>query len=236
MKILLVEDDNIQLTALKNTLTEIIPNSIIDTASTYTDAVNLIKEQTSYDIFYLDISLNNEDNNSDGLSIGEFIRSLSVYKNTPIIYVTSFTDKINFAVNKLHCYSYLIKPYTHDDVADSLKDIIDSDLIKEKPISFKNTDGIIFKILPSDIIRIISGNHGITIYTDSYNFNTRFFSMDSILEILPEYFIRCHRKHIINLKMVSNYDKSTNMLHIPGAAIPIGRNYKTVFEEGFSKI
>lgn len=236
MKILLVEDDNIQLNALKSTLNELIPDPLIDTAGTYTDAIKLINRQSSYDIFYLDIALNNEDNNCDGLSIGEFIRGLSIYKNTPIIYVTSFTDKINFAVNKIHCYSYLVKPYTREDVSNSLRDIIDSDLINEKPISFKTIDGIIFKIVPSDIIRIISENHGITVYTNSYNFNTRFFSLDSILEILPEYFIRCHRKHIINLKMVSNYDKSTYMLHVSGAAIPVGRNYKLFFEERFDNI
>ncbi len=236
MKILLVEDDNIQLTALKNTLTTILSDSLIDTAGTYNDAINLIKEHSSYDVFYLDIALDNENKNSDGLSIGEFIRSLPVYKNTPIIYVTSFTDKINFAVNKLHCYSYLVKPYTQEDIANSLRDIIDSDLIKEKPISFKNVDGIIFKILPSDIIRICSENHGITVFTNTYSFNTRFFTLDSILEILPEYFIRCHRKHIINLQMISNYDKTISMIHILGSAIPVGRNYKSVFEERFNKI
>ena len=236
MKISLVEDDNIQLNALKSTLNELIPDSLIDTAGTYTDAIKLINRQSSYDIFYLDIDLNSEDNNSNGLAIGEFIRGLSIYKNTPIIYVTSFTDKINFAVNKIHCYSYLVKPYTTEDVSNSLRDIIDSDLINEKPISFKTIDGIIFKIMPSDIIRIISENHGITVYTNSYSFNTRFFSLDSILEILPEYFIRCHRKHIINLKMVSNYDKSTYMLHVSGAAIPVGRNYKLFFEERFNNI
>ena len=236
MKILLVEDDSIQLTALKNTLTEIIPDSIIDTASTYADAVNLIKEQTSYDIFYLDIALNNEDNNYDGLSVGKFIRSVSIYKNTPIVYVTSFTDKINFAVNRLHCYSYLVKPYTHEDVANSLTDIIDSDLIKEKPISFKNGDGIIFKVLPSDIVRIDSDNHGITVHTNSYSFNTRHFSLDSILEIIPKYFVRCHRKHVINLKLVSNYDKTTNLINISDTTIPVGRNYKLVFEERLNEI
>ena len=233
--ILLVEDDTIQLNALKNILKEFLPDSVIDTANTYNDAVNLIKSST-YDIFYLDIALNSENTNSDGLSIGEFIRSQAIYRNTPIVFVTSFTDKINIAVNKLHCYSYLVKPYTSDDVENSLKDIIVSYPAKEKAIAFKNVDGIIFKILPNDIIRIISENHGITVFTDTYSFNTRFFTLDGILEILPEYFIRCHRKHIINLKMVTNYDKTIGMLHISNSAIPVGRNYKSVFEERFNKI
>ena len=236
LKILLVENDSIQLTALKNILVELLPDSLVDTASTYEDAVSLIQTRASYDIFYLDIALNNESDNSDGLSIGKFIRNTLAYKTTPIVFVTSFTDKITYAINNLHCYSYLVKPYTHDDVANSLRDIIDSGLIKEKPISFKNIDGIIFKILPSDIVHICSENHGITVFTNSYNFNTRFFSLDSILGILPQYFIRCHRKHIINMKMVSNYDKTTNMLQISGSAIPVGRNYKSVFEERFNNI
>ena len=232
-KLLLVEDDITQLIALKNILNELLPGSHIDTADTYNEAVRFIKEISDYDIFYLDIALSDKKDTTDGLSIGQLIRSLDTYKHTPIIFVTSFTDKINEAINRLHCYSYLVKPYTYEDVENSLKDILDSDLIKEKPIIFKNNEGINFKLLPSDITQISSENHGILVFTDSYRFNTRHFSLDSVLAELPNYFVRCHRKHIVNINKILNYDRSMSMLHTKTSALPVGRIYKTDFEERF---
>ena len=49
--------------------------------------------------------------------------------------------------------------------------------------------------------------------------------------MLPGYFIRCHRKYIINKKKLVSYDKSTRIINLGHCNIPVGRKYKEELEK-----
>lgn len=233
IKILIVEDDTTQITVLKKIISEVISDSHIDTAQTHDNALEYIDAYNYYDIFLLDISLSEDADAPTGLDLGKYIRTLKTYNSTPIIFITSLNDKMGHAINSIHCYSYLVKPYTHNEVINALTNIIDSSMIKEKPILFKNPDGVRFKVYPSKIFYITPQDHGISITYDSGNFTTRQFTLESIINELPKNFYRCHRKYIVNMNYISNYDKVTSMIHIKNCSIPIGRAYKQNFERSY---
>lgn len=233
IKILIVEDDITQITGLKNIISEVINDCLIDMAQTYDNAMEYINTHKDYDIFLLDISLCENADAPTGLNLGKHIRTLKAYNSTPIIFITSLNDKMGHAINSIHCYSYLVKPYTHNEVANALTDIIDSSMIKEKPILLKNPDGVRFKVYPSKIFYITPQDHGISVTYDSGNFTTRQFTLETIINELPENFYRCHRKYIVNTNYISNYDKVTSMIQIKNTSIPIGRTYKQNFERRY---
>ena len=233
MNILIVEDDTTQIMGLKNIISEVINDCHIDMAQTYDNAMEYINANKDYDIFLLDISLCEDPDAPTGLDLGKYIRTLKVYNSTPIIFITSLNDKIQYAVNSIHCYSYLVKPYTHNEVENALTDILDSSIIKEKPILFKSPDGVRFKVYPSKIFYITPQDHGISITYNSGNFITRQFTLETIINELPGNFYRCHRKYIVNMNYISNYDKVTSMIHIQNASIPIGRAHKQNFERRY---
>ena len=54
MNFLIVEDDNIQLTGLKHIIEEEYADAVVNTASTYNDAITII-DSFDIDIFLLDI-------------------------------------------------------------------------------------------------------------------------------------------------------------------------------------
>lgn len=87
-RVLIVEDEPLQLTALHKILAEYQENFAIYTAFDYDSAITQLNE-IQFDLFLLDIKL--QENNSDsldGISLGKYIRSLHSYLYTPIIFIT----------------------------------------------------------------------------------------------------------------------------------------------------
>ena len=233
VKVLLVEDNHTQIVSLNKLIKQLIPDCYIDMAKTYDNALKLINKNDDYHIFYLDICLSDDTTAPNGQDLGLHIRNRKPYISTPIVFITSFSEKVFEAVNSIHCFSFLVKPYSLWDVQKSLSSLLKVPDIKDKPLFLKSPDGINFKISPSDIICITTYEKGIVITTDSYSFNSRQFTLDSILYELPNNFIRCHKKYIVNSNHIINYDRVTAIINLNNFSIPVGRKYKQDFEVRF---
>lgn len=124
--VLILEDDTEQQKAITKILEEHYNEWILYTAATYKEACNLI-ETKNFDLFLLDIELNTayiDDLDCDGLDFGKYIRSIKKYTYAPIVYLTALPDRIFFALQELHCSSYLVKPYTAYKLIETLDYII----------------------------------------------------------------------------------------------------------------
>ena len=229
MKILLVEDNYIQLVALKKSISEILPDCEIDTAQTYDEAVKFIDHCSDYNVFFLDIALSEDKNAPNGMVLGLYIRKQRSYISTPIIFTTSYGNMINDAINHIHCYSFLTKPYNNFDIEKALNDILDSPA-EPKYIKIKNPEGVTFKVNPAEVYCIVAENHSIYFETELFRYQTRLYSLDSIISELPDYFVRCHRKYIVNVNYINNYDKTTLFIGVNNSTIPVGRKFKTTLE------
>ena len=102
------------------------PDIEITYADTIETATNFINSDILFDAFFLDIALDEERNNQEGLRLAEQLQAMPRYQNTPILFITALPQYIYSALNQLHCFAYLIKPYSEKDVHQQLAALFES--------------------------------------------------------------------------------------------------------------
>lgn len=194
MNILILEDDENQSAGLSQYLKEYEKDFHIYREKDY-DSAKKRAFHVPIDLFFLDIELEKEKN---GLDFGMILRQDSRYKNTPVIYLSVRTDYVFSALNDLHCYAFLPKPYKKEDV---------------------------FRLQPSDIIYVTPMSRRIHIFTTLTEYTTQYMSLSDFHFLFPN-LIQIHRKYLVNPDFIKNYDRTNQLIHIGEAVLPVGRNYK----------
>lgn len=82
-----------------------------------------------------------------------------------------------------------------------------------------------------DIVRFESCQNYTKVHLDSGGFILSTHRLYEIAENLPNYFIQCHKSHIVNLNKVTRYHKSGNMELNSGDLIPVARRRKVELEK-----
>lgn len=231
--LLLVEDDTDQLDALALLLKEYNSKFTILKAADYDTAVSYLNAYT-IDIFILDIDLSRTSNQNSGIHLGEYIRNNPNYLCSPIIFITSVPEKISEAINELHCYSYILKPYHRNDITKAIDTIINSSMIHEATLIISNMNGIGFKLKESEILYIEANGRYINIHTFHGDIQTSDYTLDELSSSgMLCSFIRCHRKYLVNTTHITNYDKTNQLLACGSYTISVGRAYKNDFEKRY---
>lgn len=102
--------------------------------------------------------------------------------------------------------------------------------MEKNKLTVKNKDGVWY-IDFQKIIYLEYMDKKISLYTDDAQV---VFSgtMGHVQDLLPTYFIRCHRGFIVNEHKIRNLNFGKNYLTVSsGKVIPISRSYKKVFRE-----
>ncbi|MBZ4646453.1 MAG: two-component system, LytTR family, response regulator [Petroclostridium sp.] len=205
INILIVEDEQIARTNLARMLQSLSEEIKILEASTGKEAIQLLK-QTHINLFFLDIQLPD----ISGLKVAETIRSIPKYELTYIVFVTAHVQYQLEAFKKYHCYDYIEKPYTKEDVlkvAERLIRGVQSIPPAEKAICFELRD-FILKIRTDDILFIESRGRNCVIHTSSRLYTIPNIAMKKMLDKLAdETFIQTHKSYIVNIKSVERIDK-----------------------------
>ena len=232
--VLILEDDIEHQKALTKIINTHYTDWDIYIANTYKEGCNLI-ETKNFDLFLLNIELNTSatsDLDCDGLDFGKYIRSFKHYLYTPLVYITSLPDRIFFALQELHCSSYLVKPYTTYMLVETLDYIAGEHLEKKKEkITLKDSNGVYLHVILDDIDYIESSSKETIIYTHDKHIKISNMTINELLDIFPDNFVQCHRKYIINLHHFYSYDKSTFIIQVGKHSIPLGRKHKKNIEE-----
>lgn len=236
-RLLIVEDEQEQLNALGIIVNKYFPEIEIVKCHTFQNAISHIKEsQHTFHFFLLDIDLQ-EGSEKNGLLLCEHIRRQKRYEYAPVIFVTGYPDKIQYALNKLHCADFITKPYVEDDIYQTLTTQLHSPVTPHPPIIVPDIEGVQYQIQQTDIIYVKAYKKLIHIHTTHDTITTRKYSLISLLKQLSSAdFIQCHKNCIINWHYMTNYDKTTQVLHlntpfVKDILIPIGRTYKKNIEE-----
>lgn len=237
--ILIVEDDTLQLHALQNSIQQAYPDWTIHTATDIDTAQTFLNSSLDnnnfYSMFLLDINLVEGTSDESGFELAKSIRACSVYFKTPILFLTSFQNKTNFALSTFHCYNFIVKPYSADDILFEIKQMLLTGFLSNNCIMITDTYRITRRILLSDILYIEVSSHLLILHTKNGNVNTRDLTMSEIQQQLSENFVRCHRKFIVNLKYVDNYDRNNRYIHMKTITLPVSRGYKDSFEFKLNK-
>ncbi|MCR4715716.1 MAG: LytTR family DNA-binding domain-containing protein [Lachnospiraceae bacterium] len=224
-KLLILEDDTNQRKALTKLISEHYNNIIVES---YQDTVNAQKKIESiddYTLFLLDISINSTSVNREGINLATYIRGRKCYSQTPIIFITAYPRFVFDAINDTHCYSYIIKPYTNENVISQVDDIIK---VKDT-ITLRTIDRYSVTIRFTDIYYIESIGRYIHFHTaNNGDVTSRQYRLSELLDILPDCFIRCHKSYIINSNYVSTISSKNKSIVLNDISedIPYTDKYK----------
>lgn len=240
MRLLLVEDDPIQLKYLKILIEDNFPDISVTTSGTYKEAMNIIDTAAYIDIFVLDIMLTDTEDDPDGVSLGVHIKELTKYTNTPVIFITSYESRIYEAVNDVHCYSFIPKPVDESLLMDTIDSLARQNTKKNDNIILRTENGIAVPIDPNKIVYISSIKGVIKIKTEDDCISSSTWRLSRLMPTLPGYMLRCHKCYIVNLNHVTNVDYTTRMCHTDAIengnviSLPMGRVYISEIREAFN--
>lgn len=225
MNILLLEDNDIQLSALKSIVANAFHDYRIYTATCYAEAVTAL-DSHAIDIFLLDINLNEE---RSGLDVCEYLRNKSKYEKTPVIFITDISVPNLDVINKYHCSNYFSKPYSDADVIDAINKATKTPEPKDKAIKLKDIFGIFFHLKPSSLTYARVEGHRKHIFTSCGDFIVTNPTFDNLMEEVSLPLVRCHKSYLVNPEFVLSYDRANSYISIYGCDenIPVGRKYKS---------
>lgn len=177
-----------------------------------------------YSAFFIDISLDDKTENTDGLAFAEYLSTNTQHKDTPIIFTTGFPNYVYEALNRLHCYAYLLKPFQQNDVFYQLDQIFQTNYF----IRLKTTDGIYMKLNTDDIYYIRAYGRNMLFTTCSGEISSRQYTMKSLQSLLPDCFERCHRSFLVNTKYIESVNPKLKTLRLMkiDEDVPYGKDFQ----------
>lgn len=233
-RILIVEDDMVQIHALSQGIHTSYPSWIIDCAQNYQTALDMIGQSLSsnnfYSLFLLDVMLSPEDSCKEGFQLAEEIRRHSDYYTTPLLFLTSVPDHNYFALSHFHCYNYIEKSYTIKDILRQLQQMLITGYLNAFTLSIKDCSQILYHVCLSDVLYIQASNHHVIVHMKDACITSRSYSMDELTDMTAGTLLRCHRRFLINPFYVQSYDRTTRYAILDTERIPVGKVYKDAFE------
>lgn len=228
--VLILEDNLAQLNNIKKLMADKYPKWDIYTARSYAQAKKLL-DICKFNMFLINIELSEDISEPDGLDFGKIVRGVPDYKHIPVMFFSKFADKVLMALQEIHCISYLVKPYTKEQLIEAIDYAVEIVQEAEDILLLKDSNGVYQMVVPMDIEYLETNGKNIIININASIITIANYTVTKVLEILPEYFIRCHKRYIINKKKLLSYDKSTQMVRLVSCSIPVGRRYKDDLEK-----
>ena len=175
--------------------------------SLFADGEELLADPAEFDLILLDISLNQETDELDGMETARKIRERS---DVMIIFVTALREYV-FEGYDVGAFHYLLKPIDEQkftEVMDKAIRQIRSEK-KAEPLVIK-IDGNYVRIPVDDILYAENQARKIILHTKSKKEPYCFYEKMEVLEQkLGERFFRSHRGYLVNLQEVARYDNSS---------------------------
>lgn len=234
LRVLVVEDELIIALNITDYLRE-LGYRVVKSVATYEKAIAYLTKENP-DIAILDIKIKGD---KSGIDIASFIaENLKI----PFIFLTSVTDPIIFTQAKnLNPAAYLLKPFTRDDLFTSIElaihnfqqkpEISDKDNKKgdlDNDSSFIiNCNNLFYRIYFKDIVYAKSDHVYTQIATVDGKTHLIRSTMNGLLKLLPDNFLRTHRSYIVNSDFIDK--KSAQTIVVQGIEIPVSRSYKLDF-------
>ncbi len=237
-KILILEDNPAMLAHMAALVGELDVKSTVFSYDNVKDAYQCAMEH-EIDLFLIDIMLDMGcPGDSSGLKFVDNIRRVGYYGLTPVIFVTSLQDEKLYTYEKLHCYSFIEKPFEPG----RFKQLVGECLSvperrkKGKTLYFRK-EGIIFAVEREDIVYAECANHAMNIYTQNGDMlSVPYLTLKSFLEQLDSSdMIQCSRNTIINKVFVHNVDIPNRIIQLKDGSgrVEIGEKYKKDIRDAF---
>ena len=226
INILIVEDDLNIAKGLKNLLSQIRENMNIHCVTKSAEALAYAKEQP-IDIFCLDIQLDDY----NGIELAKQIRGIYGYVMTPIVFITAVPTRELIAFKEIHCYDYIVKPFTNAEVEKVFSTLINHGVFPKEKVNkpvlkFREKD--CFYVVPQeDILYLESNFRRVKVVTVNESFTDAFDSLKRISDDLTEDFIKCHKSFYVNQQHIRgvNFKQQIILLKNSDVTLPLGRSF-----------
>ena len=229
--VLILEDDLNSLRALEKILTDYSDEIAVHTSSSYQEARKLLHNEIRYGLFLLDVNLSG-DNREDigGILFAREIREQFQYSFTPIVMVTAIGAMEMQAYRELHCYQYIMKPFSEKQVIEVVRKVLEKEKQEKPPVIVVKKDGINYQVNCDNIRYIEEIPRGIRIHMKEKEWNIPYISLKQILQKVPEdMFLQCHRMFVVNKREVEYYDTVNRIIKLKNCedVVEIGVTYKS---------
>ncbi|MFS0723399.1 LytR/AlgR family response regulator transcription factor [Paenibacillus sp. 1P07SE] len=242
MNILIVEDDPHIVKLLLAILRELVSAGQVWTTGESAEALRIAAEQP-IDLFVLDIQLTDY----KGTTLARQLRGMAPYRYTPIVFATALAGEELIAYREIKCYSFLIKPFTREEVQEALQEALQyrGQLTSDhhRPTIRIEQKSHIFEYEMREIVYIESFGKNLVLHRRESGHGLRAdklagISLRKMGELLNDpSFVQCHKSYIINKAYLARIDKTvgTAVLTEGAPPIPIGQKYRDNLLAGGSR-
>jgi DNA-binding LytR/AlgR family response regulator len=235
-QVLILEDNEIELQALRKAVQDIGGNIKVYSSRTYEDAcVYALTERI--DVFILDIILSTrQPGDVSGIRFAQRIRENESYLFTPIIFVTGLIDQELYAYKNLHSFGYLEKPFQLEEAKDLVKKALKfkSGAVDDQVIYLKK-NGIILAVPLQKIMYIEAKKHRLYIFLESEVLDIPYLTIKKFLKDVPTWdFCQCSRSIVVGKRYIKNIDMMNRYINLTlsNIQLDIGAVYaKSVLQE-----
>lgn len=206
----------------------------------YKTGEELLESNHMFNVIFLDIAMGDGMN---GIIAGRKFGLMS--RKTKIIYITSFHQYMEQAINGVHAFAYLEKPVVKEKIylqLDELLHIVEDEQEQKQIVTFEvieivedhHIETMIKEFDVEDICYFEYVNRRIKIRTvyGNFYFIDQMKNLHSKMKIYQ--FERCHQSYLINLKYVKKL-KGYNLFLKNGETIPVSQKKSAEFREKLNK-
>ena len=188
----------------------------------------LTRPETEWlDILFLDIELKQ----LSGMETARNLRKRD--SHTLLIFVTAYPDFV-FQGYEVHAFHYILKPYENQKIMKVLEQAIkELGQNREHYFTLEQKSGTT-KIPAKKILAFSSDRRKIIISLEDGNKLEFYGKLDAVETDLPDYFIRCHNRHLVNLNYVTALEK--NGCTLRSQSFPVSRAYRQSVEIAFARL
>ena len=224
MKILICDDEKLIAEEIRRMILDEFPEYSVTCICGIRDLPENADE--TFDVALLDIVLDDE----SGIDLGVYLRQKM--PETRTIFISGYQSKVAEIFFSVSPFGFIDKPIKPEVLFRYLK------MVKEDKNSldacFAYTEkGHGKRIRYRDIIYVESNRERILINTVDYCFHV-WKKLSEVEDDFPDYFVRCHKSYLVNMKYIRNYEKQIFTL-VNGREISISRSKKNETEMKYFK-
>jgi DNA-binding LytR/AlgR family response regulator len=218
---LIIDDEPLACKGLAEYIQELDTLNVVAIVNNPSEAIKYLPE---VDLMYLDI-------NMPKISGIDFLKQV---KNPPLTIITTAYQQYALEGYELDVVDYLLKPISFPRFLKATTKAIDYYKLTKADKSvgkqdgndyfFVKSNGVLEKVLLSDIIAVEALSNYVTIHTADKKI-VAYLTLNQIDEFLPDdAFLKVHKSFIVSLAKIDKIDHDEIFCH--KLVIPIGQNYK----------
>ena len=227
MRIAICDDNTIFAEQLKKFILEFFDKQSVKVPdiSIFTSGESLLSDSAEKEIVFLDIEMPG----MNGIYVGNELKRAN--KNTIIFIVTSYMEYLDEAM-RFHVFRYLSKPIDKQRLFRNLRDALNLYVNSSIKIPIETKSGV-YTVFASDIISVEATGRKVVVHTTTKDYDS-IHNMQYWYDLLPQNnFFQTHRSFIINLKHVTEFDRTLIYLYNRQFEAYLTRRKYTSFKDAY---